>query len=229
MGKVYVATKDDLNQTRIDLAARFAVAEQSGSGATQVYNSDADGTPVGRVVFDCVLRDGYVKANGATVNSASQDYPRLVEFVLNHPELLAADEDAYAANTALYMYNVTSDVMTLPNYIGQVMQGGNAVVSVEAGLPNITGVNDVYYVGQHEPGQCVYDKTTDMYMRGTGAIRCYSPNYSYLRNRGMSTNSDNTRVLFGYSDFDASRCSLIYGASSTVQPPAITLIPQIRY
>ena len=29
--------------------------------------------------------------------------------------------------------------------------------------------------------------------------------------------------------FDASRCNSLYGASATVQPPAISLIPQIRY
>lgn len=30
-------------------------------------------------------------------------------------------------------------------------------------------------------------------------------------------------------DFDASRCSLIYGSANTVQPPSIQLIPQLRY
>ena len=33
----------------------------------------------------------------------------------------------------------------------------------------------------------------------------------------------------GSLDFDASRCSEIYGGSATVQPPSICLIPQIRY
>lgn len=201
MRKVYIATKEELNEI-------------------------VDGTPVGRVVFDYVLRDGYVKANGATVADASVNYPRLVAFIREHSELLTED---VAANPELYAYNLADDVLTLPNLMGRVLQGGDKVVSVNAGLPNITGVNDVYYVGQHEPGQCTYDKTNDMYIRGTGAIRCYSGNASYLRNRGMSTNADNTRILFGYSDFDASRSNAIYGASTTVQPPAVKLIPQIRY
>lgn len=38
--------------------------------------------------------------------------------------------------------------------------------------------------------------------------------------------------LYAYQrneNFDASRSNAIYGASTTVQPPAIVLIPQIRY
>ncbi len=210
MSKVYIATKDDLNQTRIDLAARFAVAEQGVATGTQPVNMDStDGTPVGRVVFDCVLRQGYVKANGATIANASQDYPRLVEFVLAHPELLAADDEAHATNTALYMYNVTSDVMTLPNYIGRVMQGGNAVVSVEAGLPNITGaVNAPYGWGQrgHSGALATYTTTTN-----------------------SSTPSYSTSAPMTGLNIDASRSNAIYGASTTVQPPAVMLIPQIRY
>jgi len=201
MRKVYIATKEELSKI-------------------------VDGTPVGRVVFDYILRDGYVKANGATVADASVNYPRLVTFIREHSELLTDDVDV---NPELYAYNWADDVLTLPNLMDRVLQGGDVVVSVNAGLPNITGVNNVYYVGQHEPGQCTYNQTKDMYIRGTGAIRCYSGNASYLRNRGMSTNADNTRILFGYSDFDASRSNAIYGASTTVQPPAVKLIPQIRY
>ena len=33
----------------------------------------------------------------------------------------------------------------------------------------------------------------------------------------------------GSLDFDASRCSEIYGGSTTVQPPSLCLIPQIRF
>ena len=233
MGKVYVATKDDLNQTRIDLAARFAVAEQSGSGATQVYTGDADGTPVGRVVFDCVLRDGYVKANGATVASASQDYPRLVEFVLSHQELLAANEEAYVANTALYMYNTISDVMTLPNYIGKVIQGGDNVISIKAGLPNITGNLWGSYcsTGTKENLKKAGGTYNDSTSVATYSFGVFSATASgtYAYNKGISMTSDSKVITFDGPSFNASRSSAIYGASSTVQPPAITLIPQIRY
>ncbi len=218
MSKVYVATKDDLNQTRIDLAARFAIAAQGESTATPA-TGDADGTPVGRVVFDCVLRDGYVKANGATVGSASQDYPRLVEFVLNHPELLAADEDAYAMNTALYMYNVTSDIMTLPNYVGRVMQGGNDVVSVNAGLPEIHGS----YCGPIHVDENRVFTAREAFSRSSIA-----PSYSSIAWGSHNTNPSNVQMFSGVH-FYASSSNAIYGASSTVQPPAITLIPQIRY
>lgn len=218
MSKVYVATKDDLNQTRIDLAARFAIAAQGESTATPA-TGDADGTPVGRVVFDCVLRNGYVKANGATVGSASQDYPRLVEFVLNHPELLAADEDAYTANTALYMYNVTSDVMTLPNYVGRVMQGGNDVVSVNAGLPEIHG----FWAGPVAVDEKKFFWATDAFSKSSIA-----PSYTSISWGSHNTNPNNV-LMHSNVHFYASSSNTIYGASSTVQPPAITLIPQIRY
>ena len=33
----------------------------------------------------------------------------------------------------------------------------------------------------------------------------------------------------GYLSFDARLCSTVYGNSDTVQPPAIQLIPQIKY
>lgn len=209
MSKVYLATKDDLNQTRIDLAARFAIAEQGESAAVSV-TGDTDCTPVGRVVFDCVLRQGYVKANGATVANASQDYPLLVEFVLAHPELIAADDEAYAANTALYMYNVTSDVMTLPNYIGRVMQGGNSVESIEAGLPNIVG--GMYNVP-------IAHLSTAHW---TGAFKQTA---GYASTQGAGTAGNNVDVVFSASYYN----SIFSDNVTTVQPPAITLIPQIRY
>ncbi len=219
MTKVYIATKDDVT------AALAAFAASLGASNT----SADDGTPVGRMVLDSVLRPGYVKANGATLANATVDYPRLVAFVRANPELFTDDVEVQMTKPELYVYSLADDTLTLPNYMNRVLQCSETVTSVDAGLPNITGVNNIYYVGQHEPGLCTYDKSTDTYIRGTGAIRCYSGNASYLRNRGMSTNADSTRVLFGYSDFDASRSNAIYGASTTVQPSAITLIPQIRY
>ena len=57
--------------------------------------------------------------------------------------------------------------------------------------------------------------------KASGAFYTNTP-YSGNVNSGVGD------VSGGYS-FSASRSSSIYGASSTVQPPALTLIPQIKY
>jgi hypothetical protein len=194
MKKVYLATMDIVNSI--------------------ITNSFAeDGTPVGRVVFDYVLRDGYVKANGATVVEASVNYPRLVTFIREHSELLTDDVDA---NPELYVYNWADDALTLPNLMNRVLQGGDAVVSVNAGLPNITAqyphfggtAKDNYGHTDVFGGAMFIDIT----------LPAVSPYMSY------TSISNANRAAF-----DASKSNAIYGASTTVQPPAVKLIPQIRY
>jgi len=186
--------------------------------ADGVLSAAADGfDPVGRVVFDVILRDGYIKANGATVADASTAVPNLLQFVQNNPSLLAANQAAYDANVGLYLYDSGTDELTLPNYIGRVMQGGNSVESVEAGLPNIKGdVSNLSNAGASLLGQA--DTT------GTGAFSVSNGTAKSLANTSGSGAYNNK------FDFDASRSSSIYSNSvTTVQPPAITLIPQIKY
>lgn len=90
------------------------------------------------------------------------------------------------------------DKSTLPDYRNRFLEGSGAAGTVlEAGLPNITG----FVCGG--------------WMSGTGA---FAP-HGYVNVSGDG---------HGYppSDsctFDASRCSPIYGRSSTVQPPAVTV------
>ena len=77
---------------------------------------------------------------------------------------------------------------------------------VPAGLPNITGT------------AFSYDADSTLM---SGAI------YNTSQNRGVQTDSWNvSRHVWA---FDASRCSIIYGLSETVQPPAFALLPQIKY
>ena len=81
--------------------------------------------------------------------------------------------------------------------------GGDNVSVMAAGLPNIIGSANI-------------NSTSGS---ASGAF--------YYTNRANGAGGDN------YSQynlqFNASRSSSIYGASSTVQPPAICLIPQIKY
>ena len=87
---------------------------------------------------------------------------------------------------------------TVPDYRNRFLEGSGAAGTViEAGLPNITG----FICGG--------------WMSGNGAFA----NYRYVGASGDGHGypaSDSCR-------FDASRCSSIYGNSTTVQPPAVTV------
>ncbi len=89
------------------------------------------------------------------------------------------------------------------------MQGGDTTGIISPGLPNITGTWMDYATS--------YPELAD------GAFRT-ADDTSHLR--GIWSDSDTSRNKIS---FDASRSNAIYGASATVQPPAISLIPQIRY
>ena len=163
-----------------------------------------DGTPVGAVRGSLYLPAGYVKANGATVQRA--DYPRLVALADRHN--LWTDD--VTANAGLFGRGDGTATMVLPNWTDRMVQfaGDSAGASVAAGLPNITGVTAGF----------TYN---DLAQSGALTIKGNS-------NVGLSGGYDDSfrRTLVG---FDASRSNPIYGASTTVQPPAIKLIPIIKY
>ena len=159
-----------------------------------------DNTPVGDVVFRPFLKVGYVKANGATVNRA--DYPRLVKFATDNNLWT----DSPSTEPWKYGRGNGSTTMVLPNYVGRFIQGGDTPSKVEAGLPNFKGTF-----------------CTD-YAAATGNI--ISVGIKKNPGIGASWEESNTddRVTI-----DLSKASSVYGRSSTVQPPTITLIPQLRY
>ena len=163
-----------------------------------------DGTPVGAVRGALYLPAGYVKANGATVNRA--DYPRLVALADRH----SLWTDDVTANAGLFGRGDGSATFVLPNWTDRMVQlaGDGAGASVAAGLPNITGVLKYRY----------------------SAIYTAEGAFAQGRARENSVNlafSDSSTGLT--ASFDASRSNPIYGASETVQPAAIKLIPIIRY
>lgn len=98
--------------------------------------------------------------------------------------------------------------------VGRVLQGADdthkAGETVEAGLPNITGGWGTLDIGGREgPEGAVYVGT--MYMDSTAIYAS-----------GSSPASDY------HAKFDASRSSVIYGKSSTVQPPALIVNIWVR-
>ena len=100
---------------------------------------------------------------------------------------------------------------TLPNLINKFAQGSATVGTVKsAGLPNITGgLRALYYKGDTDNGAFYIGTIGNIYIRGGASDVSYLQDQSY--------------------GFDASRSSLIYGNSTTVQPPALTLLPCIKY
>lgn len=98
-----------------------------------------------------------------------------------------------------------STTFALPNLIDRFAQGSTTVGTVmSAGLPNISGI---------------FSGTT--HYTASGAFYTDSGIYSL---NGASSGGGAIRVLFS-----ATKSSSIYGASTTVQPPALTLLPCIKY
>ena len=164
-------------------------------------NALVQGIPIGDVVYRPFLMAGYVKANGATVNRS--DYPTLVDFATTNnlwTETPANEPWKYGVGDG-------SSTMVLPDYRNRFIEGSDNSSVIAAGLPNITG------------SAATYSENKGFYAP-TGAL--YNSTGGGNRNRG---DDGNTNVI----NIDASRCNSIYGSSQTVQPPAITLIAQIKF
>lgn len=99
----------------------------------------------------------------------------------------------------------SATTFTLPDLIGKFAEGAlSSGTYKEAGLPNIKG-------------------------RICGEMGTY-PNGAFYKtgSREGSTATSGSVVDSTYG-FDASRCSSVYGASNTVQPASLTLLPCIKY
>lgn len=81
-----------------------------------------------------------------------------------------------------------------------------------AGLPNITA----YWVNYHTVAQ---------------ATNGYGGSYYAEKKQGTASGGSAGTISDQYyrNSFSANRSNTIYGASNTVQPPAIVLIPQIKF
>ena len=160
---------------------------------------------VGTVIGSLYLPDGYVKADGRTVNRVA--YPRLVTLADKY-NLWTNDT---AANLGLFGRGNGSTTMILPNWIDRMAQfAAQGGTTIAAGLPNITGgINDNPFRTEKFGGGygALVDSVDD---RSTGGGAGYYGPATKIR-------------------FDASKSNPIYGRSSTVQPPAIKMIPCIKY
>lgn len=115
-----------------------------------------------------------------------------------------------------------SSTFNLPNLVDKFIEGGTSSGAVKsAGLPNIRGSGYFAY------GDSDYHTIVNKYNRDTNIISKWNDGAI----QGEPTNhyqdggdgGDGELIGTSHVTFDASRCSSIYGASSTVQPPAIVM------
>ena len=194
-------------------------------GTAQFIVTDiTDGIPVGDVVYRPYLKDGYLIYNGQTVNRS--DYPRLVALADKY-NLWTTDQNSEPWKFGQGDGSIT---MTMPKYKDRVIQGGETASKKEAGLPNITA----QWIAQN------YTNANDI----NGDKNSIQTNTEYMiKNGGAAsvitwTDGKHADVIYrdyagqtvqGTNKFNASKSNSIYGNSNTVQPPAIILIPQMKY
>jgi microcystin-dependent protein len=122
-----------------------------------------------------------------------------------YSELFAAIGTKYGEGDGETTFNV-------PNLDGKFIEGAGAVelgTSINAGVPNVTGA-----ISQHKGSE------------GNSASGAFTVNQSAVDTSGHTGSTfycDSTFTL------DASRSSDVYGASTTVQPPAVALCYVIKY
>lgn len=182
-----------------------------------------DSAPVGTIKQDIVIRDGYLLLNGQIVNIS--DYPRLVNFLIANNLL-----NSYTASpdtTKFYFGDQDNLTLKLPNFEGLFFENSvsNTLDRVSAGLPNITGsyvpnlIIDNYNANKRKIGV----ESVSGAFEGTDTSQSRS-----LLNTITSTATTQDGSYKGVK-FNASRSNSIYGISDTVQPPAVKLLPIIKY
>lgn len=114
----------------------------------------------------------------------------------------------YTAISTIYGSGDGTNTFNVPNLDSRFIEGTSSTSSVgtymSAGLPNITG-----YTGG----------AADDYVSTSGAF--------YRAGSGCEADNGNWGTFHAY--LDASRSSSVYGNSSTVQPPALKLLPLIKF
>lgn len=192
----------------------------SDGTVTWIVDDVRDMTPVGCVRGSLFLPKGYIKANGAVVQRA--DYPRLVQFI-NSNNLWTDDT---TTNAGLFGKGDGSNTFVLPDYRERIPQYTEENIGAKrnAGLPNITG---------EFAGMLIADKGEGTFKGAFVYGGINNPNDGSLDNTngdgdvaGYTTNSSAKLISF---KFDAHYSDNIYASSKTVQPPAINVIPILRY
>ena len=164
------------------------------------------GAPVGTIEFFAMATPpaGYLRADGAEVGRETW------------PQLFAAIGTTFGAGNGETTFN-------LPDLAGRFAQGSMTPgQKIEAGLPNITGtINNPF------PADTTFTFGGEWPIAGTsnpGALT----SKGNLTNKAIAESNWTGGSVLGSIDFNAGRSNSIYGASATVQPPALSLLPCIK-
>ena len=133
----------------------------------------------------------------------------------------------YAVIGTTYGAGNGSTTFNLPNLVDKFVEGSATAGTVKsAGLPNITGSIG----GGSGSGGPAGNGSGIGFLRDTMINGCFRPNDKAY---GNETGLGGGRIPSGYpvmtANLDASRSSAIYGKSTTVQPPALTMRYIIKY
>lgn len=180
---------------------------------TQWVQEYIDNFLVGNIIYRPFLENGYVKLNGATVQR--EDYPRLIQY--------ATDNNLFTSNNSntpwLFGQGDGETTFVLPDYRNVFIEGGDTPSIIEAGLPNIEGE-----IKPREELNSGYQFLSEGEVSVSGAFNVTNHNVANIQD--YTSKYETAPASFS---FNASLSNSIYGNSETVQPPAIMLIPQIKY
>ena len=203
--------------------ANSAVGQMVTDGSAKWLVCDwRDSAPVGTIRQELAKRDGWLKLNGATINAA--DYPRLVSWLSSNSLI-----QAYTASPVVTDFtfgDANNDTVILPDLTDLFIENGAAALTAKAaGLPNITGE----YLPQLAMSGYTGNKNKISCRTANGAFKNDLYSGTYAINGGLTYDTSYVDQDAKGVSFNASRSNSIYGNSSTVQPPAVTLIPCIKY
>lgn len=147
------------------------------------------------------LPDGYLLCDGSQVSRTI--YKKLYDVI----------DTTYGEGDGSATFN-------LPNLTDKFIQGSNTVGTVKnAGLPNITGALSTYN-----------DSILSLFNNVTGCFKRDQPKDSSLTYDNLPKNTSQYAADYCNGGiFDASKSNAIYGNSTTVQPPAVTMRYIIKY
>ena len=197
-------------------AASGSVAFDGSADATlEVSIGGNQGAVIGEVRWFAMPQppEGWLVCNGAMVFTSN--YAALFAAIGKTftPQLTSTDPDVENPEYS------DPTVFRLPNLIDKAPWGSTSVGTVlDAGLPNITG----------DSGGCAWSSNDDNVQNS-----CYGA-FEQLRD---VTNGEHYAAIWSQepglkrtkAHLNASKSSRIYGKSNTVQPPALCLLPCIRY
>lgn len=192
-------------------AASGSISFDGSADATLEVSIGGDqGAVIGEVRWFAMSQPptGWLVCNGAAVGTS--DYAALFAAIGKTftPQLTSTDPDVENPEYS------DPTVFRLPNLMGKVPWGSTSVGTVlDAGLPNIGGA-------------------------ANNALQTFSWNSSVNAGSGAITVTPVGNEMAGthgtgyggiWINFDASKSNSTYGNSTTVQPPALCLLPCIRY